>query len=145
MIHMSKFNASKVVRRQSRGFVEGDYNLEVVEAKAQANANTGTQEVVVQFKIVGSTVGYNNARVFEHLYFADKRNSEEGQNAFEVSVNKMLDMGVEATTIDANTLKAAAAQAADLIVEGMITRARLYEDLTTGRSQYKVRRFITVG
>lgn len=142
---MAKYNGSKVARRTARTFAEGDYILELVEAKPDTSRG-GFAEVVVVFAIRDSVVGYNNARVFEHLIFADKKDgaAEDAQSAFEVAINKLKDMGLDGDQVEGNTLKQARDSALELFTPKFRCQARLYEDLTTGRSNYSARRYMAI-
>lgn len=140
---MGKFNATKVTRRPRRGFVQGDYTLELVQAKQGVSSN-GTIEVVVHMRIVGSEVGYNNARVFEHLYFNDAKGNDD-ITAFDVTVNKLQDMGLDVSGIDGSTLKQVATQVEGLFPNDFRCIGRLYEEIAeNGNSNYRARFFTAI-
>ncbi len=139
---MGKFAGSKVTLRPARVF-GGDYTLQLFSVKVDTSSG-GFPEVVVQWKIVGSTKGYNNARVFEHLICAEKAQgaSDEAQSAYEVTINKVHAMGLDVNKVDGNSAKQAAASVCELFTPALCVNARCYEDLSRGDSQYRVRTYL---
>lgn len=112
---MSEFNANVVPVRPRRGFVEGDYTLELISIRAGQTSVAKHPQIAIEFAL-RTGAGYENARVWEWLVFSPMTEEitaraeaagREPKSGFAMVIDIMREMGLNVTTVQGDTAIAA--------------------------------------